>query len=437
MSKLQELIKKRADYVKQMNEIVDKADAEKRDFNADEQRTWDEIDGEVKTLTRRIERENTLVSLNSGSTQSSDTVKAEPAGETRTQQTAQKATEQNANPWRSFGEFLTAVAKAGLPGGRRDARLFECRDATGLNEGVGSEGGFFVQKDFAAELLQRTFQTGILASKVRRIPISGNGVSINAIDESSRVTGSRYGGVQVFWVGEGGTVTPKKPKFRQINMKVHKLMGLAYITEENLEDAPLLDSIVSDAFRKEMAYVVDDAILNGDGSAKPIGIMNSGALVTVNKESGQAADTVVKDNLAKMRARLLAVNRANSVWFINQDVEPQLQLLTLGDLGAYFPAGTFANQPLDQLWGRPVQPIEQCATLGDLGDIVLADLSEYLWIDKGDIKQQTSIHVRFDYDEMVFKFTYRADGQPWIQTPLTPAKGTNTLSPFVTLQARA
>lgn len=433
--KLQELIKKRSDYITQLNALTEKADSENRDFTAEEQAQWDEIEKECRSLNARIERETRLVNLN-GSERAVSTPSVEPAGESRAQQTAQNASEPQ-KTWRNFGEFLCAVAKAGIPGNRVDPRLREARAITGLNETVNSEGGFLVQADFAEQLLRRTYQRGVLASKVRRIPISGNGLTINAIDESSRVTGSRYGGVQVYWVGEGGTATPKKPKFRQINMKVHKLMGLAYITEENLEDAPALDSIVRDAFVNEMAYVLDDVILNGDGSAKPLGILNCGALVTVNKESGQAAATVNKENLAKMRARLLAMNRANSVWYINQDVEPSLQLLTLGDLGAYFPAGSFADQPLDRLWGRPVQPIEQCATLGTVGDVVLADLSEYIMIDKGDIKSQTSIHLRFDYDEMVFKFTYRCDGQPWVNTVLAPAKGTNTLSPFVALQTRS
>ena len=69
-------------------------------------------------------------------------------------------------------------------------------------------------------------------------------------------------------------------------------------------------------------------------------------------------------------------------------------------------------------------------------DIVLADLSQYLLIDKGGISAASSIHVRFLYDENVFRFIYRVDGQPIWNAPITPYKGAGTLSPFVTLQAR-
>jgi HK97 family phage major capsid protein len=87
--------------------------------------------------------------------------------------------------------------------------------------------------------------------------------------------------------------------------------------------------------------------------------------------------------------------------------------------------------------GRPVIPVEYCATLGTAGDIVLVDLEQYLMIDKGKVEGASSIHVRFLYDEMTFRFVYRVDGQPIWHAALTPFKGTNTLSPFIALETRS
>jgi HK97 family phage major capsid protein len=100
------------------------------------------------------------------------------------------------------------------------------------------------------------------------------------------------------------------------------------------------------------------------------------------------------------------------------------------------PANSLANSPYSTLFGRPILPIEQASTIGDVGDIVLADLSQYLLIDKGEPKTDTSIHVKFTSDEMAFRFVYRVNGAPTWKTALTPHKGTNTLSPFVALAAR-
>jgi HK97 family phage major capsid protein len=89
--------------------------------------------------------------------------------------------------------------------------------------------------------------------------------------------------------------------------------------------------------------------------------------------------------------------------------------------------------------GRPVIPIEYAATLGTAGDIMLADLSQYVMIDKGAIQSATSIHVKFLYDETAFRFVYRVDGQPAWNAPLTPFKGGagSTQSPFVVLATRS
>jgi len=101
----------------------------------------------------------------------------------------------------------------------------------------------------------------------------------------------------------------------------------------------------------------------------------------------------------------------------------------------YMPATTAA--PTQMLYGRPIIAIEQAKTVGTVGDINLVDLSQYLLIDKGGIKSDMSIHVKFMYDESVFRFTYRVNGQPTWDSALTPANGTgSTLSPFVVLASR-
>lgn len=103
----------------------------------------------------------------------------------------------------------------------------------------------------------------------------------------------------------------------------------------------------------------------------------------------------------------------------------------------YVPAGGLSEKPYGTLFGRPVIPLEQCSAAGDVGDIILADISQYLLIDKGGIKAASSVHVRFLYDENVFRFIYRVDGQPIWNKPLTPFKGSATVSPFVTLAKRS
>ena len=242
--------------------------------------------------------------------------------------TEDEADKKASKPWKSFGEYLKAVHQAGSSQGMKvDPRL----KATGLSESISSDGGFLVTNDFSADLLQRTYDAGLIAGRTRRVPISANanGLTINAIDETSRATGSRFGGVQAYWLNEGGTKTASDPKFRQIELKLNKLVGLSYATDELLADAAALESVIRDSFAQEFAWQVDNAIIRGTGAGQPLGILNAASIVSVGKEAGQAATTLVYENVLKMWSRMWAPSRANAVWLINQDVEPQLWTMDL------------------------------------------------------------------------------------------------------------
>lgn len=354
--------------------------------------------------------------------------------------------EQKRQGFGSLGEQLAAVihagqVAAGAAAGSIDQRL-NIQAATGLSEGVLSEGGALVQTDFATELLRRTYQTALVASRCRKIPISANanGLKMNAIAETSRATGSRWGGIQAYWAAEAGVKTASKPEFRQMELDLKKLIGLCYATDELLQDTTALESIISMAFAEEFGWMVDDAVVNGTGAGMPLGIMPSPCLVSVAAENGQANATIVAENVENMYSRLWAPSIPNAAWLINQNCWPQIFQLShavgTGGVPMFIPAGGLTGSPNGTLLGRPIIPIEQCQTLGTTGDIILGDFGQYLLIDKGGIQSASSIHVRFVYDESVFRFVYRVDGQPTWNSALTPANSTATLSPFVVLESR-
>lgn len=341
----------------------------------------------------------------------------------------------------SFGEQLAAVIRAGTPGGQVDPKLYELAPS-GMGETVPSDGGFLVESAFASEIFRRAYDTGAVAKLCRRMPIGPgrNGIKLPYVDETSRATGSRWGGIQVYRAAEADTVTAKKPKIARLEVELQKLMGLCYLTEELMQDATALEQFVTDGFNEEIGFTLDDELIAGNGIARCLGILNSAAKISVSKESGQAAATIEYENIVNMWSRLWAGGRRNSVWFINQDIEPQLmtlvQVIGTGGVPVYLPPGGASAEPYGRIFGRPVIPIEQCKTLGTEGDIILADMSQYLLIDKPP-KTDTSMHVRFVYDEMAFRFVYRVNGQPLWKSALTPANGTNTVSPFITLETRA
>ena len=373
-----------------------------------------------------------------------DKLAAEPAANPMETEVKSRPAEVKSKPepFANLGEQLDAIRRASTPGLSRDRRLDSYKAISGMSETVPEDGGYLVQTDFATELLRLTHETGLLTSRVRRIPVgaNANGLTINAVKETSRATGSRWGGVQVYWREEAGTVTAKQPEFRRMKLSLNSLMGLCYATDEVLADATALGSVIQQAFSEEFGFALDDAIIRGSGNGQPLGILTSPATVAVAKETGQVADTVVWENIVKMWARLWSRSRNNAAWYIHQDVLPQLATMAMtvgvGGVPVYLPATGAAGQPYSTLFGRPVIEIEQADTVGDLGDIMLLDLSQYLMIDKGGLEAAQSIHVRFLYGENTFRFILRTDGQPIWNSPMTLYNSNTTVSPFVLLAAR-
>ncbi len=368
-----------------------------------------------------------------------------------------------------FGNFLKAVQMAGSAGAPiREPRLKRCiekaldpttKAPTGMGETVPSDGAFLVAQEFIPTLINRTYNTGIVISRCMKQPVGANfnGFKIPAIDETSRADGSRWGGVQAYWGAEAASITASKPKIRQISVELQKLFALCYVTDELLQDSVALEGYVMQWFPMEFGFKLDDAVINGDGAGKPLGVLTSPALVSVSKETNQAAATIVTQNVIKMFRRLWAPSWPNSVWFVNQDTLDQLMTLTIpiGTAGALAnlyagnayqlpgisaPGSAIATgnaQPYGTMLGRQVIPIEQCQTLGTVGDIILVDLSQYIVGDKGGMNAATSIHVAFTTDQTAFRFIYRCNGLPVWHSALTPFKGSSTLSPYVALATRS
>lgn len=363
--------------------------------------------------------------------------------------------------FKTFGEFANAVRNACIGNGR-DERLIK-DSATGMNETTSAEGGYLVPPEYADEVMDFVETQSILYPQARKVTIKGNRLVDNYINESSRVdpsTGSRHGGIMAYWKAEAAQLAAVKAAIGQRETDAEKLTAYCPVTEELLADAPALEATLDNLVAKEFAFQLDDAILNGAGHAtyyEPMGILNASnsALVTIAKETAQAAGTVNFENILKMFNALIAQCRGNAKWYANQDIEMQLMkmVMTTGTLSSngaskvedisgtfgmplYMFPGAFGNEN-GKLLGKDVIYLEQCSAPGTAGDIIFADMSQYLIVNRADITKQVSMHVRFDYDEAAFKYTMRVGGRPEWMNKITPYKGSIQRSPYVTLAARA
>jgi HK97 family phage major capsid protein len=402
-------------------------------LSAEQTAKWEALKGERDALTAAHGQATAQVEFE----RTAPAVSVSPGNGDRVVVGKDRAADQ---PWAEsggLGAFLIAVKRA-AQGRGTDPRLMAA--ASGMGEAIGPDGGFAVPIEYGEDIEKQMWDTGVILSRVSQRPISGNAMTFNVINETSRVDGSRRGGVLGYWLDEGDAPTKSAIKIARVELKLRKVGAIGYMSDELTEDAPALEAELREAFAEELQFRTEDAIVNGLGATQPLGFLQAPCLVTVAKETNQAAATIKTTNLSKMWSRMPARSKANAAWLINVDAEPQLDELTI-------PAGTGAVEPrfvtygpdgLLRIKGRPVIAVEYCATVGTVGDICLVDLSQYRLIRKASgVRQDSSMHVRFLNDEQTFRAIYRVDGQPLPRAAITPFKGSNTLSPFVALATRS
>lgn len=335
--------------------------------------------------------------------------------------------------FKSYAEFAQAVrrASAGAADFQIDPRLAAVPSATHREYG---QDGYMVPPEFRDRIWELMHGLDGLLEQVDTEPTSATAVN-DMVDESTP-WGSN--GIKAYWRSEAQQMTATRQNLKPRSIVLHELYAFVTATDELLEDAPRLEQRLTMKSAEAINYECDRVIFNGDGNGKPLGFMSGPCLVTVAKESGQAAATLVAGNVAKMFSRMLPQGIARSGWWVNSDVIPELMTMTLGDMPIWTPPASGFNQaPGGFLFGRPIKFSEQCATLGTVGDVVLMDPKGYYALRRATIQSASSIHLYFDYATTAFRHTFRVGGQPHLSAAIAPKNGSATKSHFVVLETRA
>jgi HK97 family phage major capsid protein len=433
MSKqLRELQARKSALVKEARSLTDRVAGEGRDMTDEEVAAFDALRTRIDAASAAVDREAALVA---------DEARiglADVIGPVVTDN-------READPKRGFGslgEFMQAVYQANKPGQSIDARLLlggigAAAPANFGNEAAGQDGGFLVPPQFSQEIFKLSLGEDSLLPLTDNVEISGNSMAF----PKDETTPWGTNGIRAYWQGEASSAVATKPVLGLATLRLKKLMALVPTTDELLDDANALTSYLPEKVALSIRWKTNESILFGAGNGVPVGCMNAGAVVTVAKESGQATQTLVPQNLAKMIARLPPGSFTNAVWIINNDVLPALFTLSLGNYPIYLPmaaaVGGIQISPYGTLLGRPVFVSQHANTFSSQGDVMLVDLSYYQTITKaGGMQTATSMHLYFDADLTAFRTTFRMDGQSKIASSIAPAKGSNALSPYIQLAAR-
>lgn len=305
-----------------------------------------------------------------------------------------------------------------------------------MTEGVPSSGGFLVPQEQSARIHAVSLENEIVQPRCFVQPMNSDSIKIPAMVIGDHST-ALFGGFTASYTAEAGTISEHDPKARSMELNAKKLTGLIRFTSELNADTPGGMSQIETLCGKGLSWYRDKAFLKGTGAGEPLGILNASCVIEVAKESGQKADSIIFENLVKMMSRMFAGSFQNSVWIFHQTAIPQLLTLSLavGTGGAPVPVMTESNGQF-KILTRPCIFTEKTETLGDRGDALLCDFSQYVVGMRSEMRFDTSIHVHFTTDELLSRIIERHDGQPLWDSALTLEDGSTTVSPFVVLGAR-
>lgn len=314
------------------------------------------------------------------------------------------------SPFVNFAGFANTVRRATFD--KSAARAA----ADFASTSIAADGGYAVPVDHVNEIFMGDVQALMPLCQV--IPAKSGSVTIPT-DETTPWANT---GIIAEWDDEGEVGAQRKPALSSAEHRLRKLRVLVPVTDELADDAPALAAWLPQAMRRAVTWKINDAILNGPGTARPLGILNSGALVTVAAETSQAAGTIVAKNVAAMLGR--ALDPTSATWIIHPESYTQVAALDNFDSAT------------GRLAGRPIIATDACQAVGTAGDIILANLAGYRIVSRGPAFSESS-HLWFDQDVRAFRLTIRIDGQPILREPVTPPNSATTRSHFVALAPRA
>lgn len=343
-----------------------------------------------------------------------------------------------------FGEFLEA-AHAKIGGTGNDPRLQSFMDdpepsthtRTGrkdLSGAQGSTGGYLIPEEFRAQLLAVMAERSIVRSRATVIPMRRRAVKIPALQQNADLEAGVprwFGGLEFRWIEEAQEKPASDPVFRQIELVAKKLAGYTRSSDELLDDAGIsLEAFLSGpmGFAGGVAWMEDWAFLHGTGVGQPLGVYNSPAVLTVERDTDNAIE--YKD-LITMMASLLP--SANAVWIASQSAMAGLLGMTGPSGNASYLWGNAVNGVPNSLLGLPIVFSEKAPALGNTGDIGLFDFSYYLIGDRQATTVESTKYDRWRYDQTSWRVVHRVDGQPWVTAALEYQDGETTVSPFVLL----
>lgn len=284
-----------------------------------------------------------------------------------------------------------------------------------LNTISDTEGGFLVPEEFIASVIKYDTPQNVLLPMATVVPMSSNKIKWPKLQQKVGTpdTANFFGGVSMTWSEDNASIPETEPKFEDFVLETHKLSGLTKIDNSLLMDSAInLANFLTLLYRDAINWFTEDAMLRGNGVAKPLGIFVDPAInLVVRQQSGLISFT---DALGLKKVVPSYLKGPNTVFLGNEDAASQLRderdtngALILRERYSEVGEGTFTTL----LGHRFVLTDGKTPAVGTKGDLSFGNWSHYWVGQRQDISIASSEHRYFEEDRTAMRVISRLDGR--------------------------
>lgn len=392
MSKSVELRQKRSELWEKAKLFLDNAKRNGDVLSADDRATYEKMEQEIVDLGKEIgiiERREAL-----------DLEMSKPTS-------APISTNPNAKTEEKTGRSSDEYKKSFWLAMRNKKNPYEAVNA--LQIGTDSEGGYLVPDEYESTLIEKLHDENIIRQYATVIKSSNGDKKITVV--------AGYG--EATWTDEEAAYTESDDSFGVITLGAHKLTSIIKVSEELLNDSAFdLEQYISKEFVRRMAAAEENAFINGTGTGRPTGILQTA-------ETGKttaAAAAITADEVIDLYHSLRSPYRKNAVFIANDSTVKAIRQLKDSNGMYLWQPGLKEGQP-DTLIGNR---IISSAYMPEIGagkkPILFGDISYYWIADRQGSTFQRLNELYAATGQVGFRTFQRVDGK------LTLAETVKTLT---------
>lgn len=181
---------------------------------------------------------------------------------------------------------------------------------------ITSDGANVVPEEFVRDLQEKILEYGMILGDASKMTTKDNGqVQIPTINDTASAGA---------WTGETGAYDVADFSTGSITMDAHKITTGIQVSEELLEDSFFnIEAYLSNAFATRLSRTIEAAIINGDGTAKPEGIVGDASTKTY---TSAVSATVSISDIQKAIYELQPSARKAAKVYVSDDLMKDLSL---------------------------------------------------------------------------------------------------------------